>query len=178
MKARYLINPFERIAGWEGLGIGLFGWLSCAYLCFSSGTHFEGLVQVRYAKDSEWLHYFLENASFLVVQVLVAAIGGKVMSYNFRLIDLTGTLLFSWFPLVLVPLLRLIPTFSAMYYHSPQVQILDGLYIGTMVWSIVISYHAVRISIGISDSQKYVLFGISVLLAEIGRQFSLNFFLN
>ena len=56
-----LINPFERIAGWEALLWGLAGMVVSTTLSYYSGWHYHGLLHFGPAPNPAWWCYAVEH---------------------------------------------------------------------------------------------------------------------
>jgi hypothetical protein len=168
MKARYLYNPFTQIAGWPSFLIGTAGFLLTTYLAFNSGTHFIGFLRLDFAKDSDYWVYMTENlTSWLLISIFLHLSGVILSKSKIRVIDTLGTALLSRIPLILTPLLRTIPPFQSFAYRSWEMYFLEGLFIFSSIWVIVLLYHAFKVSCNLKDEKLIGSFIISIILSEV-----------
>ena len=78
---RYLLyNPFKRIAGMKSFFIGFLGLLLTTYLAYKTGTHFNGLLNIDFAKDSDYWVYFVENCSHWIILSILLFASGLILS--------------------------------------------------------------------------------------------------
>ena len=76
MKSSNLYNPFTKIAGFKSFIIGLTGLLITTYFAFLSGTHFNGLLNIDFAKDADYWVFLTENlSSWLFISIFMYASG-------------------------------------------------------------------------------------------------------
>lgn len=101
MKAKLLINPFEKIAGIQSLLIGLAATILAGTLGYYSKTHFDGILNLHSGLQSAWYIHVLEPiisvSTIALWFVVFALIFGK---RNIRIIDIIGTQFFAFVPSV------------------------------------------------------------------------------
>ena len=113
----YLINPYYRIAGFKSLLVGFIGLLLLSFASFESGTHFYGLSNIDFAKDSRFVFYIFEHLiSWIVFAVLAFFFGLSLSKSHVRAIDFLGTSLLARVPLIIAPMLRFIPSFQSFVF--------------------------------------------------------------
>lgn len=182
----WIFNPFKHIAGTKALLAGMLGILLTGILCFISGTHLDGVIDVHFSNEGN-IYWFLAEG-FIDLTCIVLAfslLGLMVAGLRFRFIDLLGTLSMARLPFLLVALIALI---------FPQEKVLDYflysyLKIGTPVtignwdiisfiitmlitllvtiWSVALMYNAYRICMNIKGPKIVISFIGGLLLAEI-----------
>lgn len=99
--ARWLFNPFLRIAGGHALAIGLLAIVATGLVAPAAGVHFPGLLGLRPAGSVQvwvplvqvFVHWFAITGLFGVVSLLVAP-------KTVRLVDVAGTLALARWPLL------------------------------------------------------------------------------
>lgn len=65
-----MINPFERIAGWEALLWGLAGMVVSTTLSYYSGWHYHGLLHFGPGSDPAWWYYAVEHFAVWMIPAL------------------------------------------------------------------------------------------------------------
>jgi hypothetical protein len=168
MRSNILYNPFNQIAGFLSLIIGLFGLLIVTWLAFITGTHFNGLVNVTFAKDSEYWVFLTENISNWFFISSFMYISGLILSKSkIRAIDVWGTTLLSRIPLIITPMIRIIPVFQSFVIQSWQRYFVNGVYLASLVWFLILLFHAFKISCNLKNERLIASFITSMVLAEI-----------
>ena len=168
MRANSLCNPFYRIAGYTSLIIGFTGFLLLTWLAFKTGTHFNGVLIIDFAKDSDYWIYLTENFSNWIFISVFMYISGFILSKSkIRAIDVFGTVLLSRVPLIITPLIRLIPLFESFVIRSWQMYFVLAVYYISLIWTIALLYNAFKISCNLKNEQLIMAFIISMILSEI-----------
>ncbi len=167
MNRKLLYNPFIIIAGLKSLIIGFAGLLLTSFLAFKTGTHFNGLLNIDFAKDSELWVYSLENISHWIISSIIFYSAGSLLSNSrIRIIDILGTVLFSRLPLFITPLIRIIPFFQSFMVHSLAMYVLIGIYIISVIWTIILLVSAFKVSCNLKGEKLIISFIVSMILAE------------
>jgi hypothetical protein len=175
MKTRYFYNPFTQIAGFKSLFIGTAGLLITTYLAFNTGTHFNGLLNIDFAKDSAFWVYLIENLSNWFFIAIFLHISGLILSESkIRAIDIIGTTSLSRIPLMLTPLIRKIPLFQSFVIQSWEMYFIMGLYLVSLIWTIILLYNAFRISCNLRNERLIVSFIVSIIISEVCTKFVLK----
>lgn len=168
MKSSVLYNPFTQIAGFLSLIIGLSGLFTVTWLAFITGTHFNGLVNITFARDSEYWVFLTENLSNWFFIAVFMYLSGLILSKSkIRAIDVWGTTLLSRLPLVITPMIRTLPVFQSFLIQSWQRYFVNGVYLASLVWFLVLLFHAFKISCNLKDEKLITSFIISMVSAEI-----------
>lgn len=168
MKSRYFYNPFTQIAGFKSLIIGIAGLLITTYLAFNTGTHFSGLLNIDFAKDSDLWVYLMENLSNWFFLAIFLHISGLILSRSkIRAIDTFGTTSLSRIPLMLAPLIRTIPLFQSFVIQSWEMYFIIGLYLVSLIWTIILLFNAFKISCNLRNERLIVSFIISIIISEV-----------
>ena len=176
IRFKYLYNPFERIAGFMALCVGVGALLLTAFINSNTGTHITGFTQLQFAKDAPfWLYTSELLSGWLVFAILISALSFIKRPLHFRLIDVFGTLLMARMPFVLVGVLRVLPTFQSFMVKSWAMYFLQGVFVLSLVWALVLSFNAVKISVNIKGKTLGFTVGIALLLAEIANWFIIQF---
>jgi hypothetical protein len=168
MRSSNFYNPFNQIAGIKSLNFGLVGLLIVTYLAYKTGTHFNGLLNIDLAKDSDYWVFITESFSNWVLISASMYISGLILSKSkLRVIDILGTTLLSRIPLIITPLVRIIPLFQSFVILSWQMYFIYGFYLISLVWTIILLFNAYKISCNLKDEKLIISFIICMILSEI-----------
>lgn len=163
-----LYNPFIQIAGFKSLLIGVSGLIITTFTAFKTGTHFNGLLNIDLAKDSGYWVYLIENCSQWIILSAFFYLAGLILSKSrVRLIDVLGTTLFSRIPLVITPLVRTIPIFQSFAFGSVTMYAIVGIYLVSLIWTIVLLFNAFKVSGNLKSVQLIVSFIACMILSEV-----------
>ena len=168
MNNKFLFNPFLVIAGLKSLLIGLLGLFLTSYFAYKTGTHFNGLLQINFAKDSDFWVYLVENSSqWIILSILLFAAGLILSRSKIRAIDIFGTTLFSRIPLLITPLIRTIPIFQSFVPQSAANYLIGGICLISLIWTIVLLFNAFKLSCNLKNEKLIVSFIVSIILSEV-----------
>ncbi len=164
----YLINPYYRIAGFKSLTIGFIGLLFLSFASFNSGTHFYGLSNIDFAKDSKFVFYALEHLiSWSVFAILTYLLSIFLSKSRMRIIDFLGTSLLARIPLIITPILRFIPSLQSFVFHSFEMYLIIGVYLLSVIWTIVLLFNGYKISSNLKNNKLIVSFSVGLVVSEI-----------
>jgi hypothetical protein len=168
MKSNYLYNPFIKIAGFKSLILGLIGFVIVTYLAFKTGTHFNGLLNIDFARDSAYHVFLTENLLNWICISFFMYISGLIFSQSkIRIVDVLGTTLLSRIPLIIAPAIRTIPIFQSFMFQSWQMYFIISFYMISLAWTIVLLFNAFKISCNLKNEKLIILFIICFLLSDI-----------
>ena len=172
MKINYLYNPFIWIAGLKSLILGLMGLLLTTFLAYTTGTHFNGLSNIDFAKDSDYWFFLIENLlNWLLISVFLYLSGFILSKSKIRAIDVLGTTLFARIPLIIAPLIRMIPLFKSFVFQSWEMYFVTGVYLFSVFWTIILLFNGFKISCNLKNERLITSFIISLLFSEIVTRF-------
>ncbi|NOZ48015.1 MAG: hypothetical protein GXO79_14745 [Chlorobi bacterium] len=168
MKINYLYAPFTRIAGLKSLLIGLIGLFITAYLAFLTGTHLNGLLNLDFAKDADFVFYLLENLiNWVSISVFLFLSGLLLSKSRIRIIDIFGTSVLSRLPLIIAPLIRSFPFLQSFVFQSWKMYLIIVFYLVSVIWTIILLFNGFRISCNLKNERLIISFIISILFSEI-----------
>ena len=171
-----IVNPFTRIAGWQAFGLGL------VFMCISGiigafgNVVFDGVIDMHLVKAVTMLHSFEYLAVNTLTLVMVMLITGLIISKDFRLIDILGTMTLSKAPFSLLaiagfftkaPDMAEVMKNPMVILSSTSFLVLLILTMPILIWSVALMYNALKISCGIKGSKLTVAFIISILVSEV-----------
>lgn len=117
---RFLLNPFERIAGIQALTWGLLGLLLSTTLAYLTDYHYHGLLHYGPAPNPAWWCFVAEHIIVWIVPALFFYIGGVLFSRShIRPIDIFGTTLFAQIPLLFTNLIAFLPFYKQLSAIDP-----------------------------------------------------------
>ena len=184
--ARWLFNPFTRIAGTASLVAGLAAIGAGGLAAAAAGIRFDGLLDAHFATSVPvWLPVLeglLNWIVFSVLCVLIARLfGGGVGA---RLVDIAGTQALARAPLVPAAAICTLPwirnsaaKFTAAF-PSVDLAALDagvlvggGVMLGGVVWMVVLMWNAFSVSTNLKGTRGIVLFVAVIALGELISKF-------
>lgn len=159
--ARWLFNPFVRIAGWASLAAGLAGIVAAGLLAAAAGIRFDGLLDLHFVGNVPTYLPIVEGLinwmSIVAVSALIARLFGG--GGNVRLLDVAGTLALARAPLVLAASIGTVPWIRDAYDEAlsawTSVQLLSitlGMLVGVLAilacfaWTIALMWKAFSIT--------------------------------
>lgn len=170
-----LINPFTRIAGWQAFGLGMVFVVAMGFLGAYNSIAFDGVIDMHMF-DITIQQSFLYLGIDLVSLVLVMWITGLIVSKNFRFIDILGTITLAKAPFLILAIAGFFtttPDLSEIYknpyviFQSTSFIILLVLSLPVIIWSITLTYNALKVSCDIKGSKLTIAFIIAMLISEI-----------
>ena len=113
MNPKYLLNPFEKVAGWTSLLVGLAAILVAGMVGSFSNTQFDGILNVHSAMDSVWYKFVSQPVLSVGVVALWFVLFAKIFGKSsVRAIDVVGTQCFAFLPLA--------PVSTLGFFHIVQ----------------------------------------------------------
>lgn len=162
-----LYNPFIFIAGYKSFTIGVLVLMLTIFLAFTTGTHYNGLLNVYFAKDTPYVFYFIEQVShWIFLSGLLFIFGTFLSKSKIRFIDVIGTQAMARSPFLLLPTIRMLPPFESFVMNSIQMNLLIALYIILAMWSITLMFNAYHISCNVKHKPLVASFILAILLSE------------
>ena len=168
---KFLINPFERIAGAKALLIGLAVMLATAFIGSLSGTAFDGVLDVHIYAHSFLYAITIQLTAWIILVLLMWASIKLFTRAKVRLIDLAGTLAFARIPFFFLAFSGFIPALKNIgmdiFSKLPLIlmfALFSLLFIG---WSIYWMFKAVSVSANLKKMGHVLLFAVVLIVAEI-----------
>jgi len=177
------VNPFEKIAGWQALGLGLIALVITAFIGSYNGAVFDAALSMHMSFESYpiWIAFAMLAINLTSI-VLMYLIAGVVFSKNFRVIDVVGTVALAKVPNIFLALLAFIPlpilqaaqTDRTIFMEDPFLLLGSFSFIAfilcsliLMVWYITLLYNAFKVSLNINRNLRIVVFIFALILAII-----------
>lgn len=163
-----LYNPFLYIAGAKSFVFGFVVLLLTTFLSFSSGTHYNGLANIYFAKDTAFIFYFSEQVfHWLTLSILFFGFSLLLSKSKVRFIDIIGTQAMARIPLIILPIHRVLPLFDSFMINSFKMYFLIAVHIICVTWSIALMYNAYKVTCNVKQQGLVISFIIAIFIAEI-----------
>ncbi len=168
MKTKYLINPFERIAGWPALLIGLCIMALTAVFGKINKIAFDGALDAHVGATFSFTASFAMQAVDLLALFLTMWLAGICFSKTkVRAVDVAGTMALSRTPMLLLVLVSFLPIVPAGLFDIPRLTVFGIISIVLIIWMIALMYHAFSVSCRMKGTRGTVVFIGALLVAEV-----------
>ena len=165
---KWLINPFERIAGWQALFIGIVVMALTAIIGKINGIAFDGVLYVRAGMSFDFTVSFAKQAIDFLVLFLTMWIAGVCFSKSrLRAVDVAGTMALARIPMLLFLVICFLPIVPASLYDISRIIIFLLICIPFMIWMVALMYNAYSISCHLKGTRAVVSFIGALFVAEI-----------
>ena len=187
------VNPFEKIAGWQALGLGLIFVVLTALIGSAKGTYFDGVLDLHFSYNpySLWISCAM-LAIDLATIIIMFLIAGVIFSKNFRIIDVVGTNFLAKGTALFLVLTAFIPIQDTvsdalkdpiLFMKNPNILFTSFTFILQtvlsillLIWYIALLYNAFNVSLNIKKNGKVVIFIFVLIFAEIVSGISIKSF--
>ena len=175
---KQLINPFERIAGWQALFIGLAAMALTAVIGKINNVAFDGVLDVHGGATFSFLASFaMQAVNFLALFLTMWLAGICFSKTKFRAIDVAGTMALSRVPMLALAIICFLPIVPASVYDIPRMIIFMLVYLFFAIWMIALMYNAYTVSCNLKGARAVVSFIGALAVAEILSKIILIFLL-
>ena len=158
MKIKWLINPFERIAGWQALGIGVCVMALTAVFGKINGVAFSGVIDVRAAEHGFPAAFAMQAVDLLVISMMMWLAGICFSRSKIRVVDVVGTMALSRAPMLLLVVICFLPVVPNSLYDIPRLIVFGIIGIVWIIWMIALMYNAFSVSCRIKGSRGVISF--------------------
>lgn len=182
-----LFNPFIRVAGFKAFVIGFIIVVITSVFAYNFGTHFNGLLDIKFGStDTNYYVFLLHGIINVSVISILLYISGRIVSKSkIRFIDVIGTQALARYPYFIAPFLnvnRISEKFGEfiMYkflnygeyvkiemYEIVLAIIFILIMLLLIVWIIALMYNAYRVACNVKGTNAVISFIIAVFVAEI-----------
>lgn len=179
-----LLNPFSKFTEKELLTFGLLIVVLGSILANVIGVTFDGVIDVHMQSKMTLLQSLKENTIIILLLTILLFCLGKIINSKTRLIDILNSVLIFRIPFFLSALLMAIPavkkleeellknvqTMSALDLKTTDLVILlflTAALIVLLIYSISLLYNGFKTATNVKQVNHKVLFGITLLTAEI-----------
>ena len=176
---KWLINPFERIAGWQALFIGIAVMALTAVIGKINQIAFDGVLDVHGGATFSYLAAFAMQAINLFASFLTMWLAGVCFSKSkLRAIDVAGTMALSRTPMLLLTIICFLPVIPASLYDVSQMVIFGLIIFPFIIWMVALMYNAYSVSCHIKGGRAVISFIGALLVAEVISKFILFFLMS
>lgn len=187
----FMMNPFERIAGFQALSWGLLGMVVSTVICYQSGWHYHGLLHFGPAPNPAWWCFAVEHLVVWIVPAVLFYLGGLILSRSrIRLIDVVGTVAFAQLPFILMNLFNLLPPIQNMTKLDmtmppaemvAQPGFLLGIWLSVigmifLIWGLVWMFKALKVSCNLKGYQLGILYCVGVFGGDVLCRYLIGMF--
>ena len=165
---KWFINPFERIAGWMALFIGLAAMALTAVFGTINHVAFDGVLDVHsWTKSSFSESFAMQAIDFLALFLTKWIVGVCFSKSKPRVIDVAGTMALARAPMLPLTLICFLPIVPVSVYDFPRVIIFTLICLFFVIWMVALMYNAWVVSCHLKGARAVVSFIFSLLVAEI-----------
>jgi hypothetical protein len=164
---KWLINPFERIAGWQALTIGVIVMALTAIIGKINHIIFSGVLYVNTGATFDFSAGFIMQAVIFLALFLTMWIAGVCFSKTkVRAIDVAGTMALARFPMLLLAIVCFLPIAPASPYDIPRLIVFCLISIPFFVWMVALMYNAYSVSCHLKGGRAIISFIGALVVAH------------
>ena len=165
---KFLINPFDRIAGWQALAIGITVMAFTAVVGQINHVAFDGALDIHGGATFSLSASFAMQAVNLLALFLTMWLAGVCFSKSKpRAIDVAGTMALARTPMLLLVVICFLPVVPEDFYDIPRMIIFTLIILPFIIWMIALMYNAYAVSCNLKGGRAVVSFIGALLAAEI-----------
>lgn len=186
IQSSLLLNPFQKIAGFKALAIGMIILLLMSYVGVIAKVYFIGSISMLNASvvatqtmNIGFLLLAYQNIVSWLVLTAVFIIAAKILqNKKIRIIDFLGTVSFARFPLLLFTIFTSITrmvnpdmldvdiTKGLLVHPSIEQYLFSIVGMILVVWQIITYFYALKESSGLIGKKLWLGFIVSIIVAE------------
>ena len=168
MKLKVLINPFERIAGWQALAFGVAVMALTAVIGQMNHVAFDGALDCKVgATFSLSASFVMQAVVYLVVFLMIWLAGLCFSKSKIRAIDVAGTIALSRAPMLLPAILCFLPVVPKSILDTSRLLIFGIICLPFIVWMITLMYNAYTVSCNLKGTRAIISFIGALIVAEV-----------
>ena len=169
MKTKWLINPFERIAGWQALGIGVCVMALTAVFGKINNIAFDGVLDVHAGPHGFTAAFAMQAVNLIVLFLIMWPAGVCFSKSKIRAVDVAGTIALSRTPMLLLTTLCFLPIVPSGLSDITitRIVVFSIISIILIIWMIALMYQGYSLSCGIKGSRSVISFIGALLIAEL-----------
>ena len=134
---KWLYNPFERIAGWQALFIGLAAMALTAVVGKINNVAFDGVLDAHTgARFSFTASFAMQAVNFISLFLTMWLAGVCFSKSKLRAIDVAGTMALARAPMLLLALICFLPIAPVGLYDFTRMVIFGVICIPFIIWMI------------------------------------------
>lgn len=185
MQSKFWLNPFQKIAGFKALVIGMMILLMISYLGVVAKVYFLGPISIinaaALAKQTNAIGFlfltYQNIVSWLTLSILFIVTAKVLQKQRLRIVDFLGTVVFAQYPTLfnvlfigisrfIYPSLWEVDMSKGMPIHASIGQYVNGAVVSVfMVWQIITYFYAFKESSGLLEKKLWIGFLVSIIAA-------------
>ena len=170
MITKLLKNPFERIAGWQALGLGLAVLTLTAVFGKINGIYFDGVLDVHTSSGIQtqtWAQAFVMQAVDWLSAVVCMGLAGIIFAKaRLRLVDIAGTMALARLPYLLLAIVSFLPVAPANLTDVPRMIVFGLLWVAAAIWMVVLMYGGYSVSCNLKGARAVWSFTGALVISE------------
>ena len=167
MKTNWLINPFERIAGWRALVIGLCFMSLIALLGKVNHLFFGRILYITLYPHTFYEAFYAQIITWGVLFIVMWFTGKMFSKSKVRVIDVAGTMALSRVPLLLIALFGFLPFFPKDVSDLPRLIIFGLMCVIPLIWMVALMYNAYSVSCNLKGLRGILSFIGALFVADL-----------
>jgi len=165
---KWLINPFERIAGWQALFIGIVVMVLTVIIGKINHVVFDSVLAVHAGVSLGFLSLFtIQIVDFLILFLTMWLAGLCFSKTKVRAIDVAGTMALARAPMLLVAIVCFLPVQPASSFDISRLVIFTLIYIPFVVWMVALMFKAYSVSCHLKGGRAVASFTGALVVAVI-----------
>jgi len=165
---KWVYNPFEKVAGWEALVIGVVIMALTAIVGKFNHVAFDGVLDVHTgATFSLSTSFAMQFVDFLVLFLIMWLAGFCFSKTKFRAIDVAGTMALARAPMLLIAMICFLPIVPESLYDVPYIIAFVLISFPFIIWMIALMYNAYSVSCNLKGTRAILSFIGALVVAEI-----------
>jgi len=174
---KYLVNPFERIAGWQALFIGLTVMALTTVIGKINQIAFVRVLYIGFGATIDYSTAFaMQAANFLILFLMMWLAGICFSKSKIRVIDVAGTIALAHAPLLLLTMVCFLPVIPANLYDTSRWVVWGLITIPFIIWMVALMYNAYTVSCHLKGGKAIISF-IGALLTAVIVSYFVSIFL-
>jgi hypothetical protein len=186
LSLKLLVNPYERVAGYTSLWMGILIGLCSIVPAYFFNARFDGVLDIHFVSHATLNKIIIDQlVNMFSLMIVFSFVGLVVKGNSFRVVDVCGTLVFSRFPLILAPFLNTGGGFMDVQnslIKPTGLASLDGMSLVFLVfstivllivtvWYVTLLYNAYKVSTNAKGWKAVVSFIVAIIIAEVLSKF-------
>jgi len=178
MKIRWLFNPFERIAGWQALFIGLVAISFTAIFGKLTRLSFDGVLDIHPGTLGFSAAFAMQAVNFFVLFLTMWLAGVCFSKSKLRVVDIAGTMALARAPMLLLTVVCFLPVVPESLFDIPRQIVFTLICIPLAIWMIALMYNAYTVSCHLKGTRAVVSFAGALIVAEMVSKLIFTFLLS
>ena len=165
MKAKWFINPFERIAGWRALLIGIVVMALTAVFGKLNHDAFDGVLDIHTGATFSYSAAFaMQAVDFLVLFLTMWLTGVCISKRKPCAIDVAGAMSLARTPMLLLTIVYFLPIVPVSLYDTPHLIVFTLISLLFIAWMVVLMYKAYAVSCHLRGKKRALFSFLGALL--------------